>query len=61
MTDEFFLTHVPNNLTEKYDVILDGLENHPISSNSDAVMIEEICEKLNDRYVQKMGKGREKN
>ena len=52
MTDQDFMIHVLNNLTEEYDVILDGMESKLMLGESDPsrLTIEEIRSKLNNRY-----------
>ena len=47
ISNEDFMIHTLNNLPEEYDVILNGLKNSPMSSGTDALMIEIIQEKLN--------------
>ena len=50
ISDKDFIIHFLNDLPKKYDVILDGLENCLTSSGDDALMIQVIREKLNNRY-----------
>ena len=44
------MIHVFNNLPEECDIILDGLENCRTLSSDDALLIEVIREKLNQKY-----------
>ena len=44
------MVHILNNIPEEYDVILDGLENHLMSSGPDVFMLEVIFEKLKHQY-----------
>ena len=39
VSDKDFMSHVLNNLPEKYDVILDGLENHLMATGENDLMI----------------------
>ena len=50
MSDKDFIIHVLNNFPNKYDVILDGLENCLALSDDDALTIEVLREKSNHRY-----------
>ena len=52
MSDLDFMIHVLNNLPEEYDVVLDGLENRLMlpESDSNKLTIENIRDKLNNRY-----------
>lgn len=52
MSDKDFMVKILNNLPSEYDVILDGLENRLTLDQSDpnALTIENIREKLNNRY-----------
>ena len=52
MTDQDFMIHVLNNLTEEYDVILDGMESKLMLGDNDPnkLTIEEIRAKLNNRH-----------
>ena len=47
ISDEDFMIHVLNNLLEKYDVILERLENCLTSSGDDALTKEVIRQKIN--------------
>ena len=44
---EDMMIHMLNNLPKKYDVILNGLENHLSLSGDDALMTDFIREKVN--------------
>ena len=52
MPDEYFMIHVLNNLTEEYDVILDGMENRSMLKENDQneLTIEDVRDKLSGRY-----------
>ena len=50
-----------NNLSEEYDVILNGLGNHLMATGDDALTIDSICEKLNHRYEKIKSKKEEKS
>ena len=50
VSDEDFMIHVLNNLPEEYDVILDGLENRLTATGENALTIDLIRKKLNQRY-----------
>jgi len=58
MSDKDFMVKVLNNLPSEYDVILDGLENRLTLDQSDpnTLTIENIREKLNNRYERILGK-----
>ena len=45
-----FIIHVLNNLTEEYDVVLDGLVNHSTSFGPVVLTIEVIYDKLTQWY-----------
>ena len=47
------MIHVLNNLSEEYNVILDGIENHLTSSGYEVLTIEVICKKLNKEKSEK--------
>ena len=49
VSDEDFMIHVLNNLPEKYNVILDGLENCLVATRENALTIDSIRTKLNHR------------
>ena len=44
INEENFMIHIIKKLPEEYDVILDGLENHLMSSGPNALTIEMIHE-----------------
>ena len=52
MTDQDFMIHILNNLPEEYDVVLDGMESRLMLEESDSnkLTIENIRDKLNNRY-----------
>ena len=50
VSDEYFMIHIVNDLPEEYDVILDGLENHLTTPGDDALNIDSIHKKMNQRY-----------
>ena len=50
VSDEDFMIHVLNNLSDEYDVILDGLKNCLTLIGDDALTIDLIHEKLNHGY-----------
>ncbi len=45
-----FMIHVLNNLPEEYDVVLDSLETHLVSTGEDRLTLESLREKLNSRF-----------
>ena len=53
ISDKDFMVKILNNLPEEYDTILDGLENRLTldASDSNALTIESIREKLSNRYA----------
>lgn len=51
MSDQDFIIHILNNLPEKYDVVLDNLENKLMTDDKNNLLtIEEVREKLSGRY-----------
>ena len=50
MCDEDFMTHVLNNLSKDYNVILNGLENCLMATRDDVLTTYVIREKLNYWY-----------
>ena len=60
-TYEDFMIHILNNLPKKYDVILDGLENHLTMSGDDTLTIVVICKKLNHWYKKLKNKMKKKD
>ena len=52
MSDEDFMIHVLNNLTEDYDVVLDGMESRLMLKENDPnkLTIEDVRDKLSGRY-----------
>ena len=52
MSDMDFMIHILNNLPELYDVVLDGMENRLMLSDSDPnkLTIENVRDKLNNRF-----------
>ena len=60
MADEDFMIHVPNNLHDEYDVILD-VENCLTLSGSDVPTIEVICKKSNHQYEKNKEKKKEES
>ena len=46
MSDMKFMIHVLNSLPEEYDVVLDSLETHLVSTKEDTLM----CEALQDKF-----------
>ena len=60
ISDKDFVIHILNNLPEGYDVILNGLENHPMVTGDDVLIIDVICEKLND-WKKKLKTKKKKN
>ena len=43
VSDEDFMIHILNNLSEEYDVVLNGLENRQTATGDDALTIDSIC------------------
>ena len=50
ISDKDLMTHVLNNLPEEYDMNLNGLENHLMSSGADMLTIEVINKELSHQY-----------
>ena len=52
ISDEDFMIHVLNNLTEDYDVVLDGMESRLMLKENDPnkLTIEDVRDKLSGRY-----------
>ena len=52
MSDEDFMIHVLNNLTEDYDVVLDGMESRLMLNENDPnkLTIEDVRDKLSGRF-----------
>ena len=52
MSDEDFMIHVLNNLTEDYDVVLDGMESRLMlnENNPNKLTIEDVRDKLSGRF-----------
>ena len=61
VSDKDFMIQVLNNLPEEYSVILDRLENCLIATGENALNIDSIREKLNDRYEKIKTKKEEKH
>ncbi len=55
------MIHVLNNLPEEYDVVLDSLETHLVSTGEDRLTLESLREKLNSRFEGITSKEREKD
>lgn len=55
MSDLDFLIHIINNLPELYDVVLDGMEERLMlkDGNPQKLTLEQVREKLNNRYERK--------
>ena len=60
MSDMELMIHVLNNLPEKYDVVLDSLETHLLSTGEDKLTFEALQEKLNSRFERISSKERKK-
>ena len=60
MSDMEFMSHMLNNLPDEYDVVLDSLETHLVSTGEDKLMFEALPEKLNSRFERISCKEREK-
>ena len=50
ISEKDFMVKILNNLPSEYDVVLDGLENKLTLTGSDALTVESIRDKLNNRY-----------
>ena len=50
MSDMEVMIHVLNNLPEEYDVVLDSLETHIVSTGEDKLALKALQEKLNSRF-----------
>ena len=50
VSNKDFMIHVLNNLSEEYDIILNGLENHLTATGDDALTVDSIRKKLNHRF-----------
>ncbi len=60
MSDMEFMIHELNNLPEEYDVVLDSLETHLVSTGEDRLTLESLREDLNSRFERIISKEREK-
>ena len=50
ITDKDFMVHVLKNFPKRYDIILNGLEDHLMASGDNVLTIDIIREKLNHWY-----------
>ena len=60
ISDEDFMIHVLNNLPEKYDVILNRLQNCLMENRDNALTIDIIRKKINRLYKKINNKNEEK-
>ena len=60
ISNEHVMINVLNEFPEEYDVIMDKLKNHLMSTGNDAQTIKVTKEKLNQRYEKNENKNEEK-